>query len=147
MYSHSTRGTEVATTEGQWLLSKLPEYVTHKNPGNSPKAHAPTLCISIMFVMSLNDITIICFPLLVGNPCACAGEPCWLACTPTSIPPSSSSTGMHRPEPCWLACTPAGTPPNCSSTAMHGPSCQFRIPNFEPVTHTNMPTIISISRN
>ena len=35
MYSHSMRGTEVATTEGQWLLSQLPECVAPKNPDDS----------------------------------------------------------------------------------------------------------------
>ena len=110
------RGTKVAATEGQWLLSKLPECSAPKTPDNSPEAHAcspyipPTLCISITFVTSLNDITIICFPLPVGKPCTCAGEPCWLTCTPASILPG------------------------CSSTAMYGPSHQFCIPNFEPVT-------------
>ena len=85
-------------------------------PDDSPEAHAhspyipPTLCISIMFMTSLNDIMIICFPLLVGKPCACAGE-------------------LHK-----LTCTPASIPPSCSSTAMHGSSHQFCIPNFEPVT-------------
>ena len=71
MYSHSTRGTEVATTEGQWLLSKLPECSAPKTPDDSLKAHAhsshipPTLLVSITFVMSLNDVTIICFPFPV----------------------------------------------------------------------------------
>ena len=42
MYSHSMRGTKVAITEGQWLLSKLPECVAPKNPDDSLKAHAPS---------------------------------------------------------------------------------------------------------
>ena len=37
MYFHSARGTKVATTEGQWLLSKLPECSAAKNPNNSLK--------------------------------------------------------------------------------------------------------------
>ena len=69
-----------------------------------------TLCVSIIFLMSLNDVTIVCFLLLVGKPCTCTGEPCQLTCAPTGIPPS------------------------CFSTATHGPSDQFRIPNFKPVT-------------
>ena len=35
MYSHSMRGNEVATTEGWWLLSKLPECVAPKNQDDS----------------------------------------------------------------------------------------------------------------
>ena len=117
MYCHSTRGSEVAATDGQWLLSMLPECVTPKNPDNSPRAHAhsphilPTLCISITFVMSLNDITIICFPFPTGKPCTCAGE-------------------QHQ-----LTCTPAGIPPGCSSTTMHGPSHHFHILNSKSVTY------------
>ena len=118
MYSHSTRGTEITVTEGQWLLSKLPECSSPKTPDNSLEAHACspyiplTLHISLMFVTSLNNVRIVFFPLLVGKPCAYAGEPC------------------------WLGCTPAGIPPACSSTAVHGPSHQFHIPNSKPVTFT-----------
>ena len=65
----------------------------------------------MMFVTSLNDVTIVCFPLPVGKPCTYTGEPCQLACIPASIPPGRVST------------------------AMHGPSRQFRIPNFDPVTY------------
>ena len=110
------RGTEVAATEGQWLLSKLPECSAPKTPDDSLKAcvHSPyippTLCISITFVTSLNDVMIVYFPLPVGNPRACTGEP-------------------HQ-----LTCTPAGIPPSCLSIATHGPSCQFHIPSFKPVT-------------
>ena len=117
MYSHCMRGTEVATAEGQWLLSKLPECSAPKTPDDSPGAHVhspyipPTLHISITFVMSLNDITIICFPLLAGKPCTCTGE-------------------LHQ-----LACAPTGIPPCCSSTAMHRQSHQFHILNSEPVTY------------
>ena len=39
-----------------------------------------------MLMTSLNDITIICFPLSVEKPCACAGEPYWLICVSASIP-------------------------------------------------------------
>ena len=46
----------------------------------------PTLHISITFVTSLNDVTIICLPFLQEKHCAHAGEPCWFTCTPTSIP-------------------------------------------------------------
>ena len=49
-----------------------------KNPDNHLKGHVcspyipPTLCISITFMTSLNDITIICFPLPVGKTlCMC----------------------------------------------------------------------------
>ena len=44
-----------------------------KNPNDCPKAHVcspyipPTLCISITFVMSLNDVMIVCSPLLAGK--------------------------------------------------------------------------------
>ena len=37
MYSHSTRGTEVATTEGQWLFSKLPECSAPKTQTTAPR--------------------------------------------------------------------------------------------------------------
>ena len=37
MYSHSTRGNEVAATEGWWLLSMLPECVAPKYPDDSLK--------------------------------------------------------------------------------------------------------------
>ena len=39
MYSHSTRDTKVATTEGQWLLSQLPECSAPKTLDDSPEAH------------------------------------------------------------------------------------------------------------
>ena len=73
MYSHSMRGTKVAATEGQWLLSKLPECVAPKNPDDSLKLMCtspyilPTLYTSIMAMMSLNDVTIFCLPLQVGK--------------------------------------------------------------------------------
>ena len=44
-----------------------------KNLDDSLEAHVhspyipPTLCISIMFVTSLNDVTIICFPFVAGK--------------------------------------------------------------------------------
>ena len=116
MYSHSMRGTKVAATEAWWLLSRLPECSAPKTPDDSLKACAcspyipPTLCISITFVMSLNDIAIVCFPLPAGKCCICTGEPC------------------------QLVCAPAGVRPICFSTATHGPSHQFHIPNFKPVT-------------
>ena len=61
---------------GQWLLSKLLECSAPKNPDDSPEARVcspykpPTLLISITYVTSLNDVMIICLPLLVGKPCA-----------------------------------------------------------------------------
>ena len=40
MYSWSTRGTVIATTECQWPYWKLPERSALKNPDNSPEALA-----------------------------------------------------------------------------------------------------------
>ena len=94
-----------------------------KNPDNSHKAHAfspyipPTLCVSITFMMSLNDVTIICFPPLMGK----------------TLHMHRRATPSHL-HICWH--------PHWSilmfPTAMHGPSCQFCIPNSEPVTHISM---------
>ena len=73
MYSHSLRGTKVATTEGWWLLGKWLECTAAKNPDNSLELMCtslyilPTLYISITAVTSLNDVMIICFPLAVGK--------------------------------------------------------------------------------
>ena len=76
-----------------------------KNPDDSLKAHVhspyipPTLCISITFMTSLNDIMIVCFPLLGGKKhCTCAAKPCWLTCAPTWIPTSCFSTATHEPS-------------------------------------------------
>ena len=116
MYSPSIRGHEVAMTEGQWLLSKLPECSAPKNPHDSPEAHAcspyipPTLYVSITFVMSLNDVMIICFPLSVGK----ALHMCRRAM------PVCLHTHQH--------------PHQLFSTAMHEPAPQFHIPNLQPVT-------------
>ena len=92
MYSHSSRGTKVAATEGQWLLSKWLECTAAKNPDDNLKLMCtfpyilPTLYISITVVTSLNDVTIVCYPLLVGKPCACAQESCQLAYASAGIP-------------------------------------------------------------
>ena len=116
MYSSSMRGTKVAATEGQWLLSKLPECSAPKNPDSSFKAHVhcpyipPTLCISTIYVTSLNYVTIICFPLLTGK----------ALCMHRRVTPVHLWTCQH---PHWLF-----------STATHKPSSQLHIPNFEPVT-------------
>ena len=116
MYSHSMRGTKVTATAGWWLLSKLPECSAPKTQMTALRLvhalliYSPTLCISIMFVTSLNDITIICFPLLAGK----ALHMCRRAM------PVCLCTHWH---PHWLF-----------STATHEPFCQFHIPYFEPVT-------------
>ena len=117
MYSPSTRGTEVATTEGWWLLCKVPECSVPKTKMTAPRLmHAlliyrPTLCISIMFMTSLNDITIVCFPLLAGK-----------------------ALHMYRRAMPVCLCN-RWHPGRLFSTATHEPSRQFRIPNFEPVTY------------
>ena len=73
----------------------------------------PPLCISIMLVTSLNDITIICFPFLAGKTlCMCRRAALAHLCI--------------CQHPCW--------PTLVFSTAMHGPYHQFHIPDFEPVT-------------
>ena len=79
MYSHSSRGTEVAATEGQWLLHKWLNCTAAKNPDNSLELMCaspyilPTLYVRTETVMLLIDIMIICFPLLVGKTlCMCS---------------------------------------------------------------------------
>ena len=73
MYSHSTRGTEVALTEGWWLLTRYIRCTAAKNLDNSLELMCaspyilPTLCVSIMTVTSLNDVMIVCFPLPAGK--------------------------------------------------------------------------------
>ena len=119
MYSCSMRGTEVAVAEGLWLLSKLPECSAPKNSDDSLEAHVhsphipPTLCISIMFIMSLNDVTIICFFLLAGKT-------------------------LHACRRAMLAhlhiCQHPHQPISMFPTATHRPAHQFHILNFKPVT-------------
>ena len=123
MHSHSTRGTEVAMTVDQWLLSKLPECSAPKNPHDSPEACVqspyipPTLCISITFVMSLNVVMIICFPLLVGKTlCMCR---------------RAMLAHLH-------ICQHPHQPISIFPTAMHRSACKFCIPNFETVTYILM---------
>ena len=73
MYSCSMRGTKVATTEGQWFLITLPECSAPKTQTIALRLvhglliYPPTLCISITFMTSLNDIMIVCFPSLGGK--------------------------------------------------------------------------------
>ena len=59
MYSHSMRGTEVAATEGWWLLSKLPECSAPKTPDNSLKAqaHSPYIPLYPKHKHNICDIT------------------------------------------------------------------------------------------
>ena len=77
---------------GSVAFQQVTRMFSSKNPDDSLEAYVcspyipPTLCISITFVTSLNDVMIVCFPLLVGKPCACTEELCQLACTPTGIP-------------------------------------------------------------
>ena len=117
------RGNEVAATEGWWLLSKLPECSAPKtqmiasNLMHALLIYPPPLCISIMLVTSLNDITIICFPFLVGK----ALHMCRRA----------ALAHLHI---CWHPHQLILVFP----TAMHGPYCQFHIPNFQPVTLSPM---------
>ena len=67
-----------------------------KYPDDSLEAHThfpyipPTICISILFMTSLNDIMIICFPLLAGKAlCMCrkshAGLPACLPASPLTV--------------------------------------------------------------
>ena len=111
------KSTKVAVIEGRWLLNKLPECLSPKTQMTASRLvhtlliYPHTLYISIMFMTSLNDVTIICFPLLVGK-------------------------GLHmcrRAMPVCL-CT-HHHPHQLFSTAMHEPSHQFCILNFEPVTY------------
>ena len=116
MYSCSMRSTEVSMTEGQWLLSKLPECSAPKTQMIASRLmHAlfiypPALCINIMFVTSLIDVTIICFPL-----------------------PAGKTLHMCRRATPVCLCT-HWCPHLLFSTATHEPFCQFYIPNFKPVT-------------
>ena len=128
MYSYSTKGTQVTTTEGWWLPNKLPECSAPKNWDNSLKTHLccpyipPTLCISITFVTSLNDVMIVCFPLPVGKSTvhaqeSCAGLPAHLL---VSLPAvflqlcmdhlvnsiSQISSLWHSPQGIWCALIP-----------------------------------------
>ena len=111
---------------GSVASQQVTQMFSSKNPEYSQEAHAcspylpPTLCLSITFVMSLNDIRIICFPLLAGKPCTCTGEPCCLTCAPTSIPPLCSSTAMHRPS--HQFCTPEFKPVTLSPSFFGAPS-------------------------
>ena len=89
MYSLSMRGTEVAMTEGWWLLSKLPECSAPKTKMIASRLmHAsliypPTLCISVAFMTHHNHL----LPSFGRKKhCACAGEPHWFTCAPASIP-------------------------------------------------------------
>ena len=102
-YQSSHNRGSVASQQVTWMFSS-------KNPDDSLKAFACSPYIPPYPVCKHNvhDIT-----KWHHNHCACAGEPCWLACTATGIPTS------------------------CFSTAMHRPSHQFHIPNFEPVTYVS----------
>ena len=84
---NSMRGTKVATTEGQRLLSKLPECSAPKTPDDSLKAHVHSPYIPLpMCKHNVQDIMTVCFPFLVGKPCACTGELCQLAHAPAGVP-------------------------------------------------------------
>ena len=72
--------------------------------------YTPTLCVSIMFMTSLNDVTIVCFLLLVGK----------------ALP-------MHRTGMLVHLCT-HWYPCQLFPMAAHEPSHQFRILNFKPLT-------------
>ena len=74
LYSHSSRGTEVAMTEGRWLLKRSVGCTAAKKSQMislklvcAPPYIPPTFYVSITTETSLNDVTIICFPLLMGN--------------------------------------------------------------------------------
>ena len=103
--------------KGWWILSKLPEYSAPKTQTTAPRfmhtllIYPPTLCISITFMTSLNDIMIVHFPLSMGKA---------LHMCRTAMP---VHLHIHQ-HLCQLF-----------STATHEPSHQFCIPNFEPVTH------------
>ena len=74
--------------------------------------YTPPLCISIMLVTSLNDITIICFPFLVGKALC--------MCRRAALAHLHIHQCPHQP----ILVFP---------TAMQGPYCQFHIQNFEPM--------------
>ena len=123
MYSHSLWGTEVATTEGWWLLSKWLKCTAAKNPDNSLELMCtspyilPTLYVSIMAVTSLNDVTIICFPLLAGKTlhmCSTVLLTCLCICQ----------------HPHWPILTVL--------IATHEPTCQFCILISKPVVYICM---------
>ena len=84
-----------------------------KNPDDSLEALVccpyipPTLCVSITFEMSLNDVMIICFHLLVGKT-------------------------LHMCRRAMPVCLHSH---QHFSTATHEPFHQFHIPNFESVTY------------
>ena len=116
MYSHSTRGTKVAMTEGQRLFSKLPECSAPKTQMIASRLmhtlliYPLTLCVSITFVTSLNDVTIVCFPFLAGKA--------------LHMPRRAMTVHLYTLQ----------HPHQLFPTAVHGPSHQFCIPNSEPVT-------------
>ena len=120
-HSCSTRGTEVATTEGWWLLGKLPECSAPKTQTIVSRLmhvlpiYLPTLCISIMFMMSLNDVMIVCFPPLAGQ----------TLCICRRATPAHLHIFWHSHQ--LISVFP---------TATHRSSHLFHIPNSEPVTYT-----------
>ena len=107
-------------SRGSVASQQVTRMFSSKHPDDRPKARVyspyipPTLCISITLVMSLNDITIICFPLPVRKT-LCMHRKAMLICL---------CTCQH---PHWLF-----------FYSYAQTSCQFHIPNFEPVTHTHI---------
>ena len=120
MYSPSIRGTEVAMTEGQWLLTKLPECSAPKTQMMASRLmhtlliYPTTLCISIMFMTSLNYVMIICFPLPVGK----------TLCMHRGALPTCLHTCQHPHQ------TNLTVP-----IATHELTCKSHILNFKPVTY------------
>ena len=104
---------------GQWLLSKLPECSAPKTQTIASRLvyalliYLPTLCISITFVISLNDVMITCFP-----------------------PSAGKTLHMHRKATlaCLHICQHPCQPISKFPTVKHGPSHQFHIPSSKPVT-------------
>ena len=120
MYSHSSRDTKVATTEGWWFLSKWLKCTAAKNPDDSlelmcPSPYVlPTLYVSIKAMTSLNDVMIACFPLPVGKT--------------LHMHSRVISTQLHI---CWHPHRPILT----VLIATHEMTHQFHILIFMPVTH------------
>ena len=51
-----------------------------------------------MTMTSPNDITIICFPLQLGKPHACAVVSCQCACASIGVPALPTLVAMHEPS-------------------------------------------------
>ena len=104
---------------GSVASQQVTRMFSSKNPDDSLEGHVhslyipPPLCISIMFVTSLNDIMIVCFPFPVENH--------------AHVQKSYDSSLCTCQHPYWTNLT--------VPIATHKLTCQFHIPTFEPVTY------------